>query len=269
MEGLLEDLKLNTICESARCPNIGFCFSRKTATFLVLGDICSRRCPFCGVKKGLPLAVNENEPPSVAEAVRRLGLRYVVITSVTRDDLADGGASQFVKIIKQLHKVNKDTSVEVLIPDFLGSFKAIKAVAAAGPQVVAHNMETVPRLHPRLRPGADYERSLTLLSKLKQINPEIVTKSGLMLGLGEKQNEVIQLMNQLRKADCDLLIIGQYLQPSATHHEIMTFVTPEEFSQYEDIALEMGFDGVAAAPLARSSFKAEELYRKIKSGRNR
>ncbi len=265
MKSLLKELNLHTICESAQCPNIGFCFSQKTATFLILGDVCSRRCTFCAVKKGLPLPVDENEPSSVAEAVRRLGLQHVVITSVTRDDLVDGGASQFVKIVELLREQNKEIRVEVLIPDFMGSSESLKAVVKAEPQVLNHNIETVPRLYPSVRPAASYKRSLNLLLNVKRINPKIITKSGLMLGLGEKRNEVIHVMQSLRKANCDLLTIGQYLQPSPKHHEIVAFITPDEFSEYERIALETGFRGVASAPLVRSSFKADELYRAVNS----
>jgi lipoic acid synthetase len=260
MKRLLKNLNLHTICESAHCPNIGFCFSRKTATFLILGDICTRRCTFCAVKKGTPLPVDINETLAVAKAVRRLGLQYVVITSVTRDDLSDGGASQFVKIIEILHQQTNKIEVEVLIPDFKGSFEALQAVVNAGPQVINHNIETVSRLYPAVRPGAAYKRSLALLLKVKQMNPKIITKSGLMLGLGETKTEVIEALHDLRKENCDLLTIGQYLQPSSTHHEIITFVTPEEFSEYEHIGLKMGFTGIVSAPLARSSLKAKELY---------
>lgn len=260
MQALLKDLNLHTICESAQCPNIGFCFSRKTATFLILGDICSRSCTFCGVKKGVPLPVDKNEPAAITEAVRRLGLKYAVITSVTRDDLPDGGASQFAEVISRLHELDMDITVEVLIPDFKGSFDALRFVAEAGPQVINHNIETIRRLYPNVRPGAVYERSMALLANIKHIQPGIITKSAMMLGLGESIEEVIQTMRELRHADCDLLTMGQYLQPSPTHHEIKSFVSPAMFSEYESMALEMGFKAAAAAPLVRSSFKADELY---------
>ena len=260
MQSLLKDLDLHTICESARCPNIGFCFARKTATFMILGDVCTRRCTFCGVKKGAPLPVDKNEPAAIAEAVRRLGLTYAVITSVTRDDLADGGASQFAEVINRLHQLDMDIIVEVLIPDFKGSLDALRSVANAGPQVINHNIETVRRLYPGVRPGAVYERSLALLADIKDIQPDIITKSGMMLGLGESAEEVIQAMRDLRNADCDLLTMGQYLRPSPNHHEIRSFIPPGMFSEYESMALEMGFKGAAAAPLVRSSFKADKLY---------
>lgn len=264
MEGLLHGMNLHTICESAHCPNIGGCFSRGTATFLILGDVCTRCCTFCAVKKGVPLPVNESEPQHMLKAVEKLGLNYVVITSVTRDDLADGGASQFVRVINLLHEGRKDITVEVLIPDFLGSTKSLKAVVEACPEVINHNVETVPRLYPEVRSGANYRRSVALLSEVKRLNPAIVTKSGLMLGLGETGEEVIEVMRDLRETGCDLLTIGQYLQPSPEHHPVVRFVPPEEFSEYEQIGRDMGFADVASAPLVRSSFRAAELYAKVK-----
>lgn len=264
MQGLLDGLSLHTICENALCPNIGRCFSNGTATFLILGDVCTRRCTFCAVKKGIPNPVDEEEPRHLLEAAERLGLSYIVITSVTRDDLPDGGASQFAKTIKIIHENIKDAIVEVLIPDFRGSAEAIKTVVAAHPQVINHNIETVPRLYPAVRPGADYDRSLELLFLVKNLDSEIVTKSGLMLGLGETKAEVIEVMSDLREANCDLLTIGQYLPPSPQHHPVVRFVPPEEFTEYESIGKEMGFAQVASAPLVRSSFKAAELYAKAK-----
>lgn len=264
MEGLLHGMNLHTICESARCPNIGGCFSRGTATFLILGDVCTRRCTFCAVKKGVPLPVDESEPQHLLEAVEKLGLNYVVITSVTRDDLADGGASQFVSVINLLHESRKGITVEVLIPDFLGSTESLKAVVEACPEVINHNVETVPCLYPEVRPVADYRRSVEILSAVKRLNPEIVTKSGLMLGLGETGEAVIEVMRDLRETGCNLLTIGQYLQPSPEHHPVVRFVPPEEFSEYEQIGRDMGFADVASAPLVRSSFRAAELYAKVK-----
>jgi len=264
MEGLLKSLSLNTICQSALCPNIGQCFSRKTATFLILGDVCTRHCTFCAVKKGTPSPVEENEPQHLLEAVEKLYLSYTVITSVTRDDLADGGASQFVRVINLLHQSKNGIAVEVLIPDFLGSNQALKAVVEASPEVINHNVETIPRLYPEVRPRANYSRSVELLSAVKRLSPEIVTKSGLMLGLGETREEIIEVMNDLREASCDLLTIGQYLQPSPKHHPIVRFVSPEEFSEYEQIGKDMGFADVASAPLVRSSFRAAELYSKAR-----
>jgi len=264
MTGLLHGLSLHTICESALCPNIGQCFSSKTATFLILGDICTRNCTFCAVKKGIPSPVDENEPQHLLEAVEKLGLSYVVITSVTRDDLADGGASQFASVINLLHQSQNGIAVEVLVPDFLGSTEALRAVVEAGPEVINHNVETVPRLYPEVRPRADYSRSVALLSAVKRLSPEIATKSGLMLGLGETREEVTEVMSDLREAGCDLLTIGQYLQPSPKHHPVVRFVSPEEFSQYQQIGKDMGFTDVASAPLVRSSFKAAELYSKVR-----
>ena len=264
MQGLLNGLSLHTICENARCPNIGRCFSEGTATFLILGDVCTRRCTFCAVKKGLPTPVDEEEPQHLLEAVERLGLNYIVITSVTREDLSDGGASQFARTIKLLHENREGAIVEVLVPDFLGSAEALQTVVGACPQVINHNIETVPRLYPEVRPGADYDRSLELLFVVKNLDPEIVTKSGLMLGLGETKTEVIEVMRDLREANCDLLTIGQYLSPSPQHHPVVRFVPPEEFTEYEGIGKDMGFAQVASAPLVRSSFKAAELYAKAK-----
>ena len=264
MEKLLDELGLHTICESALCPNAAECFSRKTAAFLILGDVCTRHCSFCAVKKGQPIPVDKREPQHLLEAVEKLDLGYIVITSVTRDDLFDGGASHFVKVIDMLHQNRDDAIVEVLIPDFGGSVEALKAVVGAHPEVVNHNLETVPRLYPAVRQEADYSRSLAFLSMAKKLNPDIVTKSGLMLGLGETKDEVVKVMEDLREADCDLLTIGQYLQPSPEHHPVVRFISPEEFSQYRDIGRDMGFVEVASTPLARSSFKAAELYAKVK-----
>lgn len=263
VKGLLDELSLHTVCESARCPNIGGCFSRGTATFLILGNICTRGCTFCAVAKGSPSPLDEDEPQHLLEAIRKLDLKYVVITSVTRDDLPDGGAARFAETIRLIHEKNPDTIVEVLIPDFRGSPEAIEAVAAAQPEVINHNVETVPRLYPEVRPQADYRRSIELLATVKALDSQIITKSGLMLGLGESREEVISVMRDLRQARCDLLTIGQYLQPSPNHHSIVRFITPEEFAQYEMLGKEIGFAGVASAPLVRSSFKAAELYRKV------
>ncbi|MFC1931655.1 lipoyl synthase [Chloroflexota bacterium] len=268
MESLLNGLHLATICESAHCPNIGECFSRGTATFLILGNVCTRHCTFCAVDKGHPTPVDAEEPQHLLEAVAKLGLNYVVITSVTRDDLPDGGASQFARTINILHQNRKEAIVEVLVPDFLGSTEALKAVVAAHPEIINHNVETIPRLYPEVRPEADYTRSLELLAMAKNLDPETVTKSGLMLGLGETKAEVIEVMNDLREAGCDLLTIGQYLQPSLNHHPMVRFASPEEFTEYEVIGKDMGFAEVASAPLVRSSFKAAKLYTKAKSRLN-
>ena len=265
MHGLLDGLKLHTICQSALCPNIGRCFTAGTATFLILGDTCTRRCTFCAVKKGRPRPVDEAEPENLLEAVMNLGLKYVVITSVTRDDLPDGGASQFARTVTLLRENVANITVEVLVPDFRGSEEAIRMVIASGPQVINHNVETVPRLYPEVRPGADYARSLELLYTVKNLDPSIVTKSGLMLGLGESREEVIEVMSDLREANCDLLTVGQYLQPSAQHHPVVRFIPPEEFAEYETIGQEMEFAEVASSPLVRSSYRAAELYDKVKA----
>ena len=262
MHGLLDGLKLHTICQSALCPNIGKCFTAGTATFLILGDVCTRRCTFCAVKKGLPGPVDETEPEHLLEAVQKLGLSYVVITSVTRDDLPDGGASQFARTVSRLRENAADIMVEVLVPDFRGSEEAIRMVVESGPQVFNHNVETVPRLYPEVRTGADYARSLELLYLVKKLDPKIATKSGLMLGLGESAEEVVEVMRDLREANCDLLTIGQYLQPSAKHHPVIRFVPPEEFAEYETIGREVGFAEVASSPLVRSSYRAAELFDK-------
>ena len=265
MERLLGGLNLHTICESALCPNVTECFSRRTATFLILGNICTRSCTFCAVKKGKPLPIDYKEPQHLVEAVGKLNLSYVVITSVTRDDLPDGGVSQFVKVINMLCQERGGGVIEVLVPDFLGSSEALRSIVKAQPDVINHNVETVPRLYPEVRPEADYSRSIKLLSMVKRLNPDIVTKSGLMLGLGETREEVLKVMEDLREVNCNLLTIGQYLQPSPGHYPVDRFVSPEEFSQYRDIGRDMGFVAVASAPLVRSSFKAAELYRKIRS----
>ncbi len=259
---LLNDLNLHTICQSALCPNLTECFSQNSATFLILGNICPRHCGFCAVKKGQPAPVDESEPEHILEAVKSLTLDYVILTSVTRDDLADGGATHFARIVKLLRE--RSVMVEVLIPDVQGALSALGAVVKASPEVVSHNLETIPRLYPEVRPEADYARSLAVLRGVKRLNPKIVTKSGLMLGLGETRDEVIRVMQDLRKAQCDLFTIGQYLRPSLKHHPVVRFVPPEEFDTYRRLALEMGFAGVAAAPRVRSSFKAKELYARAK-----
>ena len=260
VRSLVEEHGLYTVCDSALCPNLGDCFSKGTATFLLMGDQCTRRCSFCAVAKGTPLALDPDEPANLAEAAAKLGLRHVVVTSVTRDDLADGGAAHFARTIECLHGIGDRPTVEVLVPDFGGSAEALGTVVAAGPEVINHNLETVPRLYPEVRPEAGYARSLELLRLAKELDHGIVTKSGLMLGLGETRPEVLEVMADLREADCDLLTLGQYLAPSAGHHPVADYVTPEVFCEYKEAALEMGFRGVASAPLVRSSFDADRLY---------
>lgn len=265
VEGILESLSLHTICESARCPNAGDCFSRKTATFLILGNVCTRNCSFCAVDKGRPLAVDDEEPEHLLAAVEKLGLRYVVITSVTRDDLDDGGASHFARTIRLIRERRWGKLIEVLIPDFQGSFEALQVVAEARPEVINHNIETVPRLYSEVRSLANYQRSVRLLSWVKDLEPGIVTKSGLMLGLGETREEVVEVMKELREARCDLLTLGQYLPPSKQHYPLSRFVTPEEFGELAATGRELGFAEVASSPLVRSSFKAAELYAKARN----
>ena len=263
MANLIQDGGLHTICESAMCPNAGECFSRKTATFLILGDVCTRHCTFCAVKKGAPLPVDPGEPERVSQASRSLGLRYAVITSVTRDDLLDGGASQFAGVVEKLH--GEGILAEVLVPDFRGSADSLTTVVRSMPEVVNHNVETVPRLYAEVRPAADYARSLDLLSNVKSHNRDIVTKSGLMVGLGESNDELIAVFKDLRAAGCDLLTIGQYLQPTPNHHPVVRFVTPGEFEEYAVEAKRIGFEGVASAPLVRSSYHAASMYASVRS----
>ena len=260
------DLKLNTVCDSARCPNRPECFARNTATFMLLGDICTRNCTFCAVKNGRPASPDPMEPGHIVAAIAKLNLRYVVITSVTRDDLPDGGASQFASTIQAIRQYDPDIRVEVLIPDFKGSLSALKLVIDACPSVLNHNVETIPRLYAEVRPEADYRRSIRILEQTKLFNNEILTKSGFMLGLGESRQEVIELMANLRKAGCDILTIGQYLQPSLKHHKVISFIRPEEFEDYARIGKLLGFRKVIAGSLVRSSFNAAEAYLAAKRG---
>lgn len=259
-DALIKGLNLHTICESGHCPNVPQCFPGGAA-FLILGNTCTRNCSFCSVYKGLPSPPDPDEPANIVEAVRRLKINYVFITSVTRDDLPDDGAGQFVRTIEQIHQELPGVGVEVLVPDFKGNPAAIKAVVQAKPEVMGHNIETIPRLYPQVRPMADYQQSLDLLRQSKMFDPQTVTKSGIMLGLGETRDEVIAVMHDLRHVDCDLLTLGQYLAPSRQNYPVMNFPTPQEFADYIPIGLEIGFKGVASAPLMRSSFKAYDLYR--------
>ena len=258
MRRLMRDLKLHTVCESAQCPNRTQCFAEDTATFMILGNICTRNCTFCAVEHGKPQAPDSQEPEHIVEAVNKLELRYVVITSVTRDDLPDGGASQFAQTITAIHNYEPDIRVEVLIPDFGGSFTALQTVIDAHPAVLNHNVETVPRLYPEVRPQAKYQRSLELLKRSKLLNNKILTKSGFMLGLGESRQEVIEVMVDLREAGCDVLTIGQYLQPSLRHYKLVRYVPPEEFKEYANTGKQLGFRQVVSGPLVRSSFHAAE-----------
>jgi len=260
MVRLLSELKLHTVCEGAHCPNMGLCFSHGTASFMIMGEICTRNCTFCAVGKGFPAPLDPEEPEYLTEAVKKLSLSYVVITCVTRDDLADGGARHFARTVEVLHGQMPELKVEVLVSDFKGNIESVRAVVRSGPDVFSHNLETVPRLYAEVRPMADYRRSLDVLKITRELNSGTITKSALMLGLGETRDEVIGVMRDLRRSGCDLLTLGQYLSPSSRHHPVVRFVTPEEFAEYEKVGLEQGFRGVASAPLVRSSFKAREPY---------
>ena len=261
---LLDRLHLPTVCDSARCPNRGECFSHHTATFLILGDVCTRGCAFCAVNKGKPLPVEADEPQRLARAVAELGLRHVVITSVTRDDLPDGGAAHYARVVAALRQHCPGVRVELLVPDFAGSREALATVLASGPDILAHNLETVPRLYPEVRRGADYGRSLKVLEQAKELSPKIITKSGLMLGLGEESPEVEAVLRDLRHVACDMLTLGQYLSPSLHHVPVARYVNPEEFASWQRQALSLGFKSVAAGPLVRSSYKAPVFFGEIR-----
>jgi lipoic acid synthetase len=260
MRKLTNRLGLHTVCESARCPNRPTCFAESTATFMILGDVCTRNCTFCAVEHGIPQTADLLEPQHVLTAIIQLKLRYVVITSVTRDDLPDGGASQFAMTIRAIHDYDPEINVEVLVPDFKGSNSALQTVIDVFPTVINHNIETVPRLYHEVRPSADYHRSLQLLKMSKQLDRNIATKSGFMLGLGETRQEVMEVMVDLRAADCDMLTIGQYLQPSLGHHEVVEYIEPAEFEYFRNTGKQLGFRHVFSAPLVRSSFHAAETY---------
>lgn len=258
LRSLVARLRLHTVCESAACPNVGECWNHRTATFLILGNVCTRRCGFCAVGKGAPLAVDYDEPRRVAEAAAALGLRYAVVTSVNRDDRKDGGAELFALTIRAIRERLPECRVEVLIPDFQGSHAAMDTVLAAAPDVLNHNTETVPRLYRQVRLGARYERSLDILSYAKSASPEIPTKSGLMLGLGETPEEALGVMRDLRAHQVEILTLGQYLRPSLKHLPVIRYVPPEEFAEFRSQGLEMGFRHVEAGPLVRSSYHAAE-----------
>lgn len=253
---LLKDLRLNTVCQEAACPNIGECFPQRQATFLILGKNCTRQCGFCAVAKGIPAPLDPDEPRRVAEGVKRLNLRHAVITSVTRDDLSDGGAGVFAQTIGRIKSGSPAITVEVLIPDFVMNEEALRLVARAGPDIIAHNAETVPRLYPLARKGADYARSLAVLAFFKRFYPEVLTKSGLMLGLGERPREVIGAINDLKAAGVDFLSIGQYLSPSIRHLPVAEYIRPEQFSYYKEKAERAGFKSVLSGPYVRSSYAA-------------
>jgi len=264
---IVRENKLHTVCEEAACPNIGECWAKRHATMMIMGEICTRACAFCNVATGKPGALDPFEPTNVANAVRRLGLEHVVVTSVDRDDLADGGAAHFAAVIAAIREASPATTIEVLTPDFLRKDGALEVVVAARPDVYNHNLETVPRLYRPVRPGARYDHSLHLLARVKQIDPAMFTKSGIMVGLGERAEEVGQVMDDLRAADVDFLTIGQYLQPTPKHHAVERFVTPEDFKRYEAIAYDKGFLMVSASPLTRSSYHAGEDFARLRAAR--
>ncbi|HXQ50957.1 MAG TPA: lipoyl synthase [Stellaceae bacterium] len=264
---LMRELKLNTVCEEAACPNIGECWKERHATVMILGAVCTRACTFCNVATGRPDLVDPHEPDHVGEAVARLGLAHIVVTSVDRDDLDDGGAQQFVRTIKAIRSQAPGTTIEVLTPDFLRKDGAVEAVVAARPDVYNHNLETVPRLYAEVRPGARYFASLRLLDRVKQLDPAMFTKSGLMVGLGEEKSEVSQVMDDLRAAQVDFLTIGQYLQPTPKHHGVARFVPPDEFASLRALAYGKGFLMVAATPLTRSSYLAGDDFAKLRAAR--
>ncbi len=260
VKSILAATDLHTVCEEARCPNLGECFSRGTATFLILGNICSRDCGFCAVEHGDPVPADKKEAEKVARAVEKMGLRYVVVTSVTRDDLPDGGASHYAKTIQAIREVDGSAKVEVLIPDFQGDPSSLAMVLDASPDVLNHNIETVPRLYSKVRPQADYERSLRLLKRSKEYNPHLFTKSGFMLGLGEMREEVLGLMEQLTQVECDFLTVGQSLHPRPDRLPVVRFIPLEEFEDYKRMGEEMGFKAVASGPFVRSSFNASRMF---------
>jgi len=264
---IVKENKLVTVCEEAGCPNIGECWEKKHATFMILGDICTRACAFCNVRTGVPGAVDPGEPAKVAEAVAKLGLQHVVITSVDRDDLDDGGAAHFASVIRAIRAGSPGTTIEILTPDFLRKDGALEVVVAAKPDVFNHNLETVASKYLTVRPGARYFHSIRLLQRVKELDPTIFTKSGIMVGLGEERNEVLQLMDDLRSADVDFITIGQYLAPSRKHHAVIRFVPPDEFKGYETIAYVKGFLMVSATPLTRSSHHAGEDFARLRDAR--
>ncbi len=258
-EKLLKDLGLHTVCEEANCPNKGECYSNKTATFMILGNVCTRNCTFCNVTKGHPLQVDQQEPQKVASAVQQMQIKHVVITSVSRDDLPDGGAGHFADVINAIKNTSPEVSVEVLIPDFIGDIESLKTVVKAAPQIINHNIETVPSLYQTVRSMAVYDRSLKVLKRIKDFDPKIYTKSGIMLGLGEAKREVLEVLKDLLEVGCDFITIGQYLRPSLMHHEVKQYIHPDVFNDYGNIAREMGFKYVVSGPLVRSSYHAQDF----------
>ncbi len=264
MQNMVKHLRLHTVCEEAHCPNVGECFGNKTATFMILGETCTRGCRFCAVGKGSALPPDPQEPQHLAEAVKELGLRHAVITSVTRDDLPDGGAAHFAKTIEAVRKLNPGTTIEVLIPDFQGDEEALKAVLKAKPEILNHNIETVPSLYETVRPGADFERSLLLLKRVKEYGGDILSKTGIMVGLGESPHEMTMVMERLVALKCDIFTIGQYLQPSAEHLPVEEFVTPEQFEAYRQEGLALGLVFVESGPFIRSSYNAARALEAVR-----
>ena len=264
---IIKDKKIVTVCEEAACPNIAECWQKKHATFMILGDICTRACAFCNIKTGKPRLIDLNEPKKIAEAVNELGLEHVVITSVDRDDLIDGGAYHFTNVIKSIRELNHNCTIEILTPDFKKKPEALTILSSDLPDVFNHNMETVPRLYLTIRPGSRYFVSLKLLADIKELNPNIFTKSGLMVGLGETKDEIYQVMDDLRAADVDFITIGQYLPPSPKHAKLEKFITPKEFDEYKQMAIAKGFLMVASSPLTRSSYHASEDFKVMKDNR--
>jgi lipoic acid synthetase len=264
---IMRDNGLHTVCEEAGCPNIGECWEKRHATFMIMGDTCTRACAFCNVKTGLPVALDPGEPARVADATAKLGLAHIVVTSVDRDDLADGGAQRFAETVRAIRVRCPQTTIEVLTPDFLRKDGALELVVAARPDIFNHNLETVPSLYLTVRPGARYFHSLRLLQQVKELDPAMFTKSGIMVGFGEERNEVLQVMDDLRSANVDFLTIGQYLQPTRKHHDVRRFVPPDEFKALESIAYSKGFLMVAASPLTRSSRHAGEDFARLKAAR--
>ena len=266
---LMRDKNLHTVCEEAACPNIGECWTKKHATVMILGDTCTRACAFCNIKTGRPMAVDPMEPFHTAEACAAMGLNHIVITSVDRDDLADGGADQFVKVIKAIREMSPETTIEILTPDFRNKPGSIEKVAEAKPDVFNHNLETVPRLYPKIRPGARYYHSIRLLETVKKVDPSIFTKSGIMVGLGEERLEVSQIMDDMRMADIDFMTIGQYLQPTPRHAKVERFVTPDEFKGYERMGRGKGFLLISSSPLTRSSYHAGDDFARLREAREK
>ena len=264
---LMREKRLHTVCEEAACPNIGECWTQKHATVMILGDTCTRACAFCNVKTGLPKAVDPMEPGNLAEVVVTMGLNHVVITSVDRDDLPDGGAFQFVRCIEAIRKASPTTTIEILTPDFLRKPGGVEKIVEARPDVYNHNLETVPRLYRTVRPGARYFHSLRLLQQVKELDPQVFTKSGIMVGLGEEKREILQVMDDMRSAEVDFLTVGQYLQPTPRHHPVVRFVDPEEFKGIERSARAKGFHLVSATPLTRSSYHAGDDFARLRDAR--